>query len=141
MDTLRNVAREAMGTPQQVERILILASGPSAKVMDRTLIQHAQDRGVHVMCVNRALEWSPTADSFFTLDPDERVLPLLTHDHHAGVEYHVAVPEDYGRPNANVLYHRNVKLPPCVHFHLRVAGDGPRHCHYFLSQHRLEFHP
>src|SRR3546814_2104226 len=48
--------------------------------------------GARVIAVNQAILWLPVAHSWFTLDPDDRVRPLMQRPRD-GVTYYAAVPD------------------------------------------------
>ena len=113
-------------------RVLIVASGPSQRSLDVNAVASAAAAGVHVIAVNGALEWAVCALSWFTLDPDRRTLPLMRAGR-PGVVHYAAVPEDYGRPEAKVAYHR-IPPPPGVIYLRRVVGEGPLGSRHGLSE-------
>lgn len=103
---------------QRALRVLIVATGPSAAGVDLSDIP----RRVHVIVVNDAITWCPIVDSFFTLDPSDHVRGLLA-DRRDGVRYYMAVPDDYGTPDARIVSHRPAPEID-VHFLRRIEGDG-----------------
>src|SRR3546814_15715679 len=66
--------------------------------------------GARVIAVNQAILWLPVAHSWFTLDPDDRVRPLMQRPRD-GVTYYAAVPDDYGQPHAYRRHHRAPAAP------------------------------
>lgn len=89
----------------RAERILIVATGPSAEALDLSLVEKAAGQGVTVIAVNGAIEWLPVAHVWFTLDPGPINRPRMR-NRRAGVEYYAAVPDDYGTPFAEHSCHR-----------------------------------
>jgi hypothetical protein len=81
------------------DRVLIVASGPSVEAVGRSL---PKLQGVHVIAVNEAIKWLPHADSFFTMDPDRRMRPLLSRPR-AGVRYYLAYEEKLNFKNVTHL--------------------------------------
>lgn len=116
----------------RAERVLIVASGPSQRSLVPGAIVAAAANGVHVIAVNNALVWADSAASWFTLDPDQRALPLMR-ARRAGVVHYAAVPADYGRPDAQIAYHR-IAPPSGVIYLRRLTGPGPLGCRYGLSE-------
>ena len=105
------------------DRILVVASGPSANALPIDSIRDAAIGGAHIIAVNRAILWMPLAHSWFTLDPDRRVLPILR-GAMDDVNRYAAVPDDYGTSMARVIYHR-CDVPNGITYLRRIAGDGP----------------
>lgn len=117
---------------QRARRVLIVASGKSATDLDLDLVRQAKAAGVYVLAVNRAWDWCEDISGWFTLDPDYLVMKHITKNA-AGVDRFVAVPEDYGQPDARVAYHRNVDRSPGVSYLQRISGDGTLGSAYGLS--------
>jgi hypothetical protein len=107
----------------RAERVLVLASGPSVRVLNFPGLTEASAAGVHVIAVNQAIAWTPVADTWFTLDPDERVKPHMIR-RRPDVAYFAAVPDDYGTPGARVPWHREPALPGMTYLRRR-CGAGP----------------
>ena len=76
--------------------------------------------------------------SWFTLDPDSRMLPTMRQAR-AGCVYYAAVPPDYGCANALVRYHR-IEPPAGVTYLRRLAGEGPLGARYGLSDDASTIH-
>lgn len=125
MDARRNEEGLAMASPNQViekaDRVLIVASGPSARALDLNLVARAREAGVYVLAVNRAWDWCEHIDGWFTLDPDHKLLPYIIDDD-TDVTRYVAVPDDYGSPRAEISYHRNMPIFPDVVYLTRLAS-------------------
>ncbi len=117
---------------ERFDRVLIVASGPSAEELDLNLVQDARAAGVYVLAVNRTWEWCTRIDGWFTLDPDKYVIRYLF-DRDCGVTRYVAIPDDYGREDADVYYHRNMPLFPEVVYLRRISGGGRLGSRYGLS--------
>lgn len=124
------VAWGTVGT--RAERVAILASGPSLRGIDPDQIARARAAGVHVIAINASLAWFPEVDSWFTLDPDARMLPFMTAAR-PGVARFVAVPGDYGTRRARVAYHR-IAPPRGITYLHRLSGNGPFSALYELSE-------
>lgn len=106
----------------RADRVLLVASGKSAEEIDIRMLQKARSRGVHVIGVNRVWDWLKELDSWFTLDPD-RLLMKFMFEYDTTVQRYVAVPDDYGQPNARVRYHRMPRVKEIIYLR-RLAGDG-----------------
>lgn len=104
------------------DRIVIVAGGSSLRRLHFASLERAARAGAHVIAVNGAIAWLPVAHSWFTLDPDDRVRPLMARPR-TGVHYYAAVPADYGRPDAHRRNHRAPAEPGITWLH-RVTGDG-----------------
>lgn len=116
----------------RADRILIVATGLTAQALDLSLVSAARSAGVHVIGVNRAFEWLPHMDSWFTLDPDHRLLSFINADN-PGPQRYVAIPDDYGMPDAFVDYHRDIPQNPQVKYLHRITGDMPMKAHQGLA--------
>src|SRR3546814_472142 len=94
--------------------------------------------GARVIAVNQAILWLPVAHSWFTLDPDDRVRPLMQRPRD-GVTYYAAVPDDYGQPHA---YRRNHRAPaePGITWLHRLTGAGTLKARACLSEDRGAIH-
>ncbi len=104
-------------------RVAILASGPSLKGISPDQIMRARAGGVHVIAINRSVAWCPDVDSWFTLDPDKRLLSFMARPR-PGIHRYVAVPDDYGTRGARVRYHRVAPARGITYLH-RLEGSGP----------------
>lgn len=122
----------------KAERVLIVGAGPSLRREHLPIIDSLNSipgaNPVHVIAVNRIIQYLENVNSWFTLDPDDRVLPLMRAQRE-GVDYYAAVPDDYGLPTAAVKYHR-IDLIEGVKWLKRITGKGPLKCKYGLSQTR-----
>lgn len=119
---------------EQAGRVLIVASGPSAMAMDLSLVKQARAAGVYVLGVNRAWDWCPHLNGWFTLDPDYLVLKYIVNEPlDESVQRYVAIPPDYGRQDARVAYHRNMPRFPGIVYLRRVQGGGLMKSHPGLS--------
>lgn len=87
------------------ERILIIANGPSLRTLRLAAVGQLRARGVSVLAVNATLPYLPDAHFWFTLDPSRRLVRMASIAR-PGCRYFMAVPDDYGRPDARVTYHR-----------------------------------
>lgn len=127
MDAGGNAGGIAMATLDQVteraDRVLIVASGPSAEKMDLSIVAEARTKGVYVLAVNCAWAWCQHIDGWFTLDPDKYVIRYLV-DENSKVTRYVAVPDDYGSPSAAVYYHRGMPIFADVVYLRRLTGGG-----------------
>jgi len=108
---------------QRTDRILIVASGPSAEQLDLELVRDARKAGVYVLAVNGAWSWCWKIDGWFTLDPDLKVIQYIRLEK-TTVKRYVAVPYDYGQPDAEINYHRDKCFFPGIIYLQRLAGDG-----------------
>lgn len=98
---------------------MIVADGPSAAALRTTLIPQE----IYVIAVNGAVQWLPSVDAFFTLDPCARQRWLMKNQR-IGVRYFAAVPPFYGTPRAVHPEHR--KSPEInVTYLRRIEGGGP----------------
>ena len=111
---------EFVTVSERHDRILIVANGPSAELIP---FRRFISTKAKIIAVNGAIRWLPRAEYFFTLDPDERLLPLIR-EKRDGVVYYVAVPDDYGTADARVHYHRT-DPPAGVKYLKRISGKGP----------------
>lgn len=102
-----------------MERILIIADGPSLRGADLQI-----PPGVHVIAVNGAVEWAPVVQTFFSLDPSQRIRGYVRNKR-AGVRYYLAVPDDYGMASAYDPAHRAPREQG-VMFLRRITGCGVR---------------
>lgn len=126
-----------MVSPDRARVVLIAGCGPSAENLDLKLIREAAEAGVWILAVNQSPYWLPVKHAWFSLDPDERILPLLPI---LDCEKYMAVPPDYGRPDAKIWYHRNVEIRPDVTYLERVPGTGPMKCRYGMSNDPQKIH-
>lgn len=137
METSDQVVTWAKVTAR-ADRIAIVGSGPSAGEIDASVFNDLDTVGVHIIAINRALNWLPVAHSWFTLDPDDRIRPLMER-RRPGVDYYAAVPDDYGRPDAKIAYHRHTPAKGICWLH-RIAGDGVLSAKDRLSERRGAIH-
>lgn len=103
---------------QQVSRVLIVATGPSAAGFQ---LKRAQLPGVHIMAVKAAL-LNVEAHSWITVDPNDRARPMMANQR-SGVRYMAAVPDDYGTESPRVFYHRGPAEKNVLYLR-RIAGTG-----------------
>lgn len=105
------------------DRILILAAGPSLSKVDMNRIATAKRNGVHVITVNAAVKACAFANDWFTLDFDKRTRTIAA-GCRSSTRTVVAIPDDFGTPNARVPAHRC--RPPTRPLYLRrLEGNGP----------------
>lgn len=107
---------------ERAERIVIVATGPSVSFVPLTLFEALYAMGVYILGVNGAGMWLPKMNGWFTLDPSPRNRQI-TSLRKQGVTYYVAVPDDYGQPNARLESHRSSRLQHVVYLR-RVEGSG-----------------
>lgn len=108
---------------EKADRILIVASGPSAEHLDLDLVANARKAGVYVLAVNGAWSWCRNIDGWFTLDPDKKVIQYL-YIIETTVQRYVAIPDDYGHCRAAIEYHRDMPFFPGVIYLQRLRGNG-----------------
>ena len=105
----------------RADRIAIIASGPSFRDADYSLLSE----DVHIIAVKGAIHGLRRADSWITVDANRRTRQTMMAVNHrkAETQYYAAVPEDFGRPDARLLWHR---APPesDIHWLHRVPGIG-----------------
>lgn len=123
---------------EKANLVLIVASGPSVKSLDLTLIDDEFVKRVHIIVVNRSALWFPRYHSFFTLDPDDKTLPIMQNQKE-GVTYYAAVPLDYGNSDARIWYHR-CDLTPNVKYLQRITGPGYLSSRAGLSENPMCIH-
>ena len=88
---------------ERVDRVIVMANGPSLLEADPYLLAHSS---APIIAVNGAVRAPFPIHAFFTLDPDRIVRPLMR-DKPGGVRnWYAAVPSDYGSPAARMLDHR-----------------------------------
>src|SRR5690606_6212443 len=86
---------------------------------------------VTVICVNQAIEKSPRADVWFTLDPSPEVQQLMK-TQRPGTRYFAAVPGDFGRKRAKCPAHRH-GVPEGITYLHRISGKGPQKSKWGMS--------
>lgn len=103
----------------QADKIAIIASGPSSYGVNFGHL--APD--VHIIAIKGAIDGLLRVDKWVTVDANNRVRERWMKTPRFGVDYIAAVPEDYGHPQARVLWHRD---PPERHFRFlhRISGEG-----------------
>lgn len=106
---------------EQHDRILIVACGPSVMGVD---LSNVPPR-VYVIGVNGAGIWCDRLDAWFSLDPSPYVRGIARLNR-SGVQYFMAVPDDYGESGAVCVCHRDPPEPH-VTFLRRVVGNGHGH--------------
>lgn len=106
--------------PQQIENIVIVASGPSVKDINLDAVKRMKNR--YVIAVNGAGQHVPFANAWFTLDPWGLHGPQLPSKDFAGRLY-AAVPDDYGTPAARSLQHRVVPTAKITYLHRLQAHN------------------
>jgi SAM-dependent methyltransferase len=107
----------------QAERVLIVAGGPSLRRFDfSTLAELPAFPEVAVLCVNRSILFTPRCDVWFTLDPDEKVQPLMR-ERRQGSRYFAAILDDFGTPHAKNRKHR-VSAPEGITYVRLIMGNG-----------------
>lgn len=117
------------------EAVAIVATGPSA----RGVGYHLFAPHVHVIAVKGSIHDLPRADSWFTVDANDRTRKHHMQKRREGTHYYAAVPPDYGSPNALVPWHRR-PAEPDVHFLRRIQGET-RKCNVFgLSEDPTSIH-
>jgi hypothetical protein len=90
--------------------VAIVAGGPSVRAVPREAFVAAAARGVFVLAVNQAIDWLPSLDGWFTLDPsavNRRI--MVGAGRRPRVLFYAAVPECYGDPAAA---DRILRAPP-----------------------------
>lgn len=106
----------------RADRVLIVASGPSAAGLDPDLVTKAAKAGVYVLAVKGAIRWLQVCHGWVTVDPNRRCREMIT-DLREGVQYFAAVPDDYGSNRAKLLSHR-VERQEGVTYLRRSFGEG-----------------
>lgn len=105
----------------QARSVAIIAPGPSFRMANfASLRAH-----VHIIAVKGAIHGLRRADSWITVDANRRTRQTMMGMFHrkAGTQYYAAVPEDFGQPDARLLWHR-APPEPDIHWLHRVAGIG-----------------
>jgi len=105
----------------RADAVAIVASGPSFRT---TPFDNLKDH-VHVIAVKGAIFGLPRADSWITVDANRRTRQRIMspEQRKEGTRYYAAVPEDFGRPDARLLWHRNPPEPD-IHWLHRISGIG-----------------
>jgi hypothetical protein len=110
---------------ERADRILIVASGPSLRNFDLQKLINFRFRNIHVIAINRSIDWLPRVDSFFSLDPNTWLYTKLKHDGlRIGTTYYLGAPSDYGMPGARIVDHRVTPISGVVYLQ-RFLGHGP----------------
>lgn len=105
----------------QADTVAIIAPGPSFRVGDfRRLKDH-----VHIIAVKGAIAGLHRADSWVTVDANRRTRQWMMDpsQRKVGTKYYAAVPDDFGTPDARLLWHRKPPEPD-IHWLRRIAGIG-----------------
>jgi hypothetical protein len=113
------------------DRIAIVASGPSARGF-------SAPPGVTVIAVNGTIEWLPTADYWFTLDPGQRNRARML-NRRPGTVYFAAVPSTFGTASAPLTGMRQ-PAPAGIRYLLRMTGNGVLSAKTGLSDHPGQIH-
>jgi hypothetical protein len=87
---------------------------------------------VYILGVNGAALWLPKMNGWFTLDPSRENRQVMMKRQHQAA-YYAAVPDDYGSPNARVIYHRYPPLRHVNYLH-RIEGTGYLKQRFTLSE-------
>lgn len=105
----------------RADRVAIVAPGPSFGGVDFSKLS----RDVHIIAVKGAIWGLKRADSWITVDANRRTRQqmMAPNQRHSGTRYYAAVPEDFGQPEARLLWHRNPPEPD-VHWLRRISGIG-----------------
>ena len=120
------------------DRNVIVAGGGSLLGLDFDLLLETAAAGAHVIGVNRAVDWLPVMHSWFTLDPDDLVRPLMRQPLEEA-RYYAAVPDDYGQAAARLPNHRAPAEPGVTWLH-RITGTGALKARHQLSEDRGAIH-
>ncbi len=108
----------------RADRILIVGTGPSIEHVGQT---HVENVDAYVILVNRALKhFDPPRGAWFTLDPSNQNREMLAENEgrrRPGLAYYMAVPTDYGLPNAAIVAHRDPPEAGVTFLH-RLTGLG-----------------
>jgi|GEM_PF-569555 len=123
---------------RRAERVIIVGGGPSLREMDLNRLSHATAGRAQIIAINRAIEWLPRADIFFTLDPSASNIRLMM-SRRVGVRYYAAVPPSFGTPAARLERHRGL-APADVTYLQRIEGDGPMKSRGKLSEDIMAIH-
>lgn len=101
--------------------VAIIAPGPSFRLADFTRIKPH----VHIIAVKGAIFGLKRADSWITVDANKRTRQTMMAPsfRKEGVRYYAAVPEDFGSPDARLLWHRRPPEPD-IHWLRRTLGIG-----------------
>lgn len=89
---------------ENLQTVVIVASGSSVRHIDMGVVRRLQQRGAHIIAVNGAAEVYNFADSWFTLDPWGLHGPQIPKPFSG--KLFAAVPDDYGSPTARSSQHR-----------------------------------
>jgi hypothetical protein len=114
----------------RADSVVIVASGPSLR--DITVKDIMAFAGVtYIIAVNRAINHID-AHAFFTCDPGPKILPVIKRMK-AGCRYYVAIPDNYGTPQARLLFHRHPPIAGPIYLR-RMEGTDPMGSRYGLSE-------
>lgn len=104
-------------------KVIIVACGPSLRQIQLSRLLEDDLKDAYVIAVNRAHDWLPQMDAFFTLDPNEWFHEMAFNRMRPNVTYYVGVPEDYGQMDARMYTHRVPVARGPIYLH-RVTGGG-----------------
>jgi len=123
----------------QHDRILIVLTGPSLRHFELDSLLKPKYAGLHIIAVNRAIDWMKRVDSFFTLDPNDLFYDMLVNRMSKNVTYYAAVPDDYGSRNARWNSHRVTPVVGPVYLR-RLVGSGYMKSRQLLSDDKRAIH-
>lgn len=103
------------------ETVAIIAPGPSFRSANYAWLKPH----VHIIAVKSAIQGLARADSWITVDANRRTRQTMMaiNCRREGTRYYAAVPEDFGRKDAGLLWHR-APPEPDIHWLKRVSGIG-----------------
>ena len=105
----------------QARSIAIIAPGPSFRLANFVSLK----KHVHIIAVKGAIHGLRRADSWITVDANRRTRQTMMDPfcRKAGTRYYAAVPEDFGQPDARLLWHR-APPEPDIHWLRCISGIG-----------------
>lgn len=99
-----------------ITNAVLVASGPSVKDIDMSLLNKFKDTGAYIVAVNGAGAHVPFANAWFTLDPWGLNGPQIPPRPFRGSMY-AAVPDDFSTPNARCRRHRTMPIDKITFLH------------------------
>lgn len=113
----------------QADTIAIVGSGPSLAAFDmQQLIELQRSHQAYIIAVNGAVDSTPFADAWFTLDPhdlNDRIKPIQ------GNKWYAAIPDSFGTRFSPIESHKPAPPVGVTYLH-RLVGNGQ-----FASKYRL----
>lgn len=87
------------------DNVLLVATGPSVEIIPNNFYIDAIKSGIYVIAVKSAVQWISACHAFVSVDTGNRYRKLIA-NRRPGVLYYSAVPEDFGNPLAEKIFHR-----------------------------------